>query len=235
MNHPLPGDYIDIHTHGSGVISGIYAVENLMAHEERTPSDNPSQPSSCGIHPWHLDSGTMERLIEKVQSVAEAPSLIAIGEAGFDKLRGPEIEIQTRAFEAQVLISEEVRKPLFIHCVRAWDELLPAHKRLRPKMPWMVHGFRGNKVLANQLLSKGMYLSFWFDFIIRPESSEIVRSLPKDRIFLETDGADVHISTIYDKVAIDLDMSVDDLKKVILGNYTEFFTSICPPTPPRGG
>lgn len=229
MNLPLPGDYIDIHTHGSGVISGIYAIENLMAHEELTPADNPSQPATYGIHPWHLNSETIERLIGNVYSVAGSPSLVAIGEAGFDKLRGPETEIQTRAFEAQVHISEEIGKPLFIHCVRAWDELLPAHKRLRPKMPWLIHGFRGNTVLAMQLLSKGMYLSFWFDFILRPESSKLVRSLPKERIFLETDGADVDIRTIYDKVAIDLDMSVDDLKKVILGNYTEFFTSICPP------
>ena len=232
MNHPQAGDYIDIHTHDSKVISGIYAIENLMAHEERTPADNPSQPSTYGIHPWHLDSQTLERLIEKVQSVAGSESLVAIGEAGFDKLRGPEIGIQATAFKAQVLISEEIRKPLFIHCVRAWDELLPAHKRLRPKMPWLIHGFRGNIELAIQLLSKGMYLSFWFDFITRPESSKLVRSLPKERIFLETDGADVDIRAIYDKVAIDLNMSVDDLKKVILGNYTEFFTSICPPNPP---
>jgi TatD DNase family protein len=235
MNHPLPGDYIDIHTHGSGIISGIYAIENLMAHEERTPADNPSRPSTYGIHPWHLNSETIERLIEKVQYVAGSPSLIAIGEAGFDKLRGPEIGIQARAFAAQVLISEQIGKPLFIHCVRAWDDLLPAHKRLRPKMPWLIHGFRGNTELAKQLLSKGMYLSFWFDFIVRPESSKLVRSLPRERIFLETDGADVDIRTIYNKVAIDLDMSVDDLKKVFLGNYTEFFTSISPPTPLKGG
>ena len=223
MNHPLAGDYIDIHTHDSKVISGIYAIENLMAHEERTPADNPSQPSTYGIHPWHLDSQTLERLIEKVQSVAGSPSLVAIGEAGFDKLRGPEIGIQATAFKAQVLISEEIRKPLFIHCVRAWDELLPAHKRLRPKMPWLIHGFRGNIMLANQLLSKGIYLSFWFDFIIRPESSKLVRSLPKERIFLETDGADVDIRAIYEKVAADLNISVDELKKVFLRNFNMFF------------
>jgi len=223
MNHPQAGDYIDIHTHDSGVISGIYAIENLMAHEERTPADNPSQPSTYGIHPWHLDSQTLERLIEKVQSVAGSESLVAIGEAGFDKLRGPGIEIQTRAFEAQVLISEEIGKPLFVHCVRAWDELLPVHKRLRPKMPWLIHGFRGNTVLASQLLSKGMYLSFWFDFIVRPESSKLVRSLPKERIFLETDGADVDIRDIYAKVARDLDITVDELKEIIAKNFNEFF------------
>jgi TatD DNase family protein len=223
MNHPLPGDYIDIHTHGSGIIPGIYAVENLMAHEQRIPGDNPDLPSTYGIHPWHLDNRTLEHLIANVQSVASSPNLIAIGEAGFDKLRGPEIATQAKAFESQVIISEEFRKPLYIHCVRAWDELLPAHKRFRPKMPWLIHGFRGNPELAIQLISKGMYLSFWFDFIIRPEASKLVRSLPVERIFLETDGADVDIRMIYNKVAGDLDMSVDELKSAILSNLSEFF------------
>ena len=90
-------------------------------------------------------------------------------------------------------------------------------------MPWMIHGFRGNVELATQLLSKGMYLSFWFDFVMRPESTKLLRSLPKDRIFLETDGADTDIRIIYDKVAGDLDISVDELKKIFLRNFNEFF------------
>ena len=231
MKYPLPEDYINIHTHGSIVSTTIFAIENLMAHEDRAPCDIPEQPCTYGIHPWHLNRETLDQLIFNVHSVASSPNLVAMGEAGFDKLRGPDLETQTRAFDAQVKIYEEIRKPLFIHCVRAWDELLPAHKRLRPKMPWMIHGFRGNEELAKQLLSKGMYLSFWFDFVMRPESAKLLRSLPKDRIFLETDGADVDISKIYNKVSIDLNMSVDDLKKVFLGNYKELFTSICPPTP----
>jgi TatD DNase family protein len=223
MKYPLPGDYIDIHTHGSFVNTAVFAVENLMAHEFRTPGDIPEQPCTYGIHPWHLTSETIDVLINNVNSVASSPNLVAIGEAGFDKLRGPDIKTQAEAFEAQVIISEEIRMPLFIHCVRAWDELLPAHKRLRPKMPWMIHGFRGNVVLAKQLLSKGMYLSFWFDFVMRPESAKLLRSLPKDRIFLETDGADTDIRLIYDKVAGDLDISVDEMKEIFLRNFNEFF------------
>jgi TatD DNase family protein len=194
-----------------------------MAHEDRLPGDIPDQACTYGIHPWHLDERTIDRLTANVYSVVSSPALVAIGEAGFDKLRGPDIKTQARAFEAQVKISEDAGKPLFIHCVRAWDELLPAHKRLRPKMPWLIHGFRGNVGLAKQLISKGMYLSFWFDFIVRPESSILIKSLPKERIFLETDGAETEIRTIYEKVAGDLYMSVDELKTVILRNFNEFF------------
>jgi TatD DNase family protein len=121
------------------------------------------------------------------------------------------------------MISEEIKKPVIIHCVRGWDELLSVQKKLRPKMPWLVHGFRGNSELAGQLLSKGMYLSFWFEFVLRPESAGLLRSLPTDRIFLETDGADVDIRQIYYKVAIDLNIKVDQLKKIIINNYITFF------------
>jgi TatD DNase family protein len=158
-----------------------------------------------------------------VDQIVRLPSIIAIGEAGFDRLRGPSAGLQRQTFEEQVIISEEIKKPVIIHCVRGWDELLSVQKRLSPKMPWLVHGFRGNTVLANQLLSKGMYLSIWFEFALRPESAGLLRALPLDRLFLETDGADVDIKHIYDKVAGDLSMSVDELKAVIMKNYNDFF------------
>ncbi len=225
MNQPRQGDYIDIHTHGSLESPGICAIENLMAHEGILPAELGSRPCTYGIHPWHLSEDLLTGLLRNVQSVAGSANLVAIGEAGFDKLRGPGMKIQQLAFEAQVKISEEVQKPLFIHCVRAWDELLPAYKRMRPKMPWMIHGFRGSSGLAQQLISKGIYLSLWFDFAMRAESSGLLRSLPPERIFLETDGADIDIRAIYGKVSADLDMEVDELKTVILNNYNTFFNS----------
>ena len=74
-----------------------------------------------------------------------------------------------------------------------------------------------------QLTSKGFYLSIWFEFALRPESSALIKNLPGNRIFLETDGANVDIRDIYKKVTDDLGTSVDDLKKMILGNFNEFF------------
>jgi Tat protein secretion system quality control protein TatD with DNase activity len=70
-----------------------------------------------------------------------------------------------------------------------------------------------------------MYLSFWFDFILRPESGDLIRQLPADRIFMETDGAEIDIRKIYEKVATDLDISVDRLKSIVLSNFDEFFRS----------
>ena len=223
MNLPGTDDFIDIHSHDSCPIPGIFTVENLMAHEGKSPEDAPGLAFTSGIHPWYLNEINHNKLVDKVLTTIAHPSVVAVGEAGFDKLKGPPLELQRRTFEEQVTIAEEHKKPVVIHCVRAWDELLSEHKKLRPKMPWLIHGFRGNKELAFQLISKGMYLSFWFDFVMRPESANLVKGLPSDRIFLETDGADIDIRDIYNKVSSDLVITSDKLKAQILSNFNKFF------------
>jgi TatD DNase family protein len=162
-------------------------------------------------------------MIELVESSVMRREIIAVGEAGLDKLRGPSNGLQVRIFEKQIDISEEHRKPLIIHCVRSWDDLLAAHKKKKPRMPWMIHGFRGSLEMGKQLVLKGMYISFWFEFVLRPESAPLLKGLPPERIFLETDGAPVDIKDIYKKVADDLEIPVERLKKIILENYYSFF------------
>lgn len=223
MHFPQDGDYIDIHIHGGKPAEGIFILQTLMAHEEYIPEDIEGLSYTCGIHPWFLNENNSQELLRSLHISAAMPLVMAIGEAGFDKLRGPSMELQRRVFEEQIVISESIRKPVIIHCVRAWDELLSVQKKMKPEMPWLIHGFRGNAELAGQLLSKGMYLSFWFDFILRPGSEALIKSLPADRIFLETDGADVDIRTIYEKVANDLNITVDKLKSIILNNFKTFF------------
>lgn len=223
MYLPKTGDYIDIHVHGGAPAAGIFILESLMAHEEKVPSEVSGIAYTYGIHPWFLNEHNYKQLLAAVEKSVQHPGIIAIGEAGFDRLRGPSAELQRKVFEEQVAISEELKKPVVIHCVRGWDELLSVHKKLKPKMPWLVHGFRGNVELAEQLLSKGLYLSFWFDFVLRPESADLLRALPGDRIFLETDGADVDIRAIYNKVSNDKGIPIEELKAMILSNYCNFF------------
>jgi TatD DNase family protein len=226
MNLPARGDYIDMHTHGGKPAPGTFIVECLMAHEERLPDETPGIIYTYGIHPWFLTEENHIQHLCNLEKAAQNPNIIALGEAGFDKLRGPSHDLQNTVFKEQVNLSETLRKPLIIHCVKGWDDLLAAHKKLKPEMPWMIHGFRGSVEQAEQLLSKGFFLSVWFDFALRQESAKLFRSLPPERFFVETDGADVDIKSIYTKVANDLDLTVEELQTVILRNFREFFQII---------
>lgn len=223
MHLPVKGDYIDIHVHQGIPRPGVFILESLMAHEDMLPVDIPGAAYTYGIHPWFLTEENRKRHLDAVEKTALNPFVIAIGEAGFDRLKGPSPGLQKDVFEMQVEISEKHRKPLIIHCVRAWDEILSAKKSLRPVMPWLIHGFRGKISLAEQLISKGFYLSIWFEFALRPESSALLKALPAERIFLETDGACVDIRDIYGKVANDLKIGVEELKNLTMSNFSEFF------------
>jgi TatD DNase family protein len=226
MSFPQQNDFIDIHTHGSLPSPGIFSVETLMAHEERIPREITGIIYTAGIHPWNLNNENHDRLLSYIDRICSSESVIAVGEAGFDKLKGPAMKLQQKTFEEQVHIAEKLKKPVVIHCVRSWEELLAEHKRLKPSMPWLVHGFRGKSELALQLISKGMYLSFWFDFITRSEATPLIKSLPVDHIFLETDGSGADITDIYNKVSGDLGLTLAELKSQIFTNFIKFFKSI---------
>ena len=223
LSLPQPDDYIDIHVHEGKPSSGIFIVESLMAHEKHSPENIPGVAYTFGIHPWFLDEKNQADQIRSVENLIDHTGIIAVGEAGFDKLRGPSAELQRKVFEKQVGLAETYRKPVIIHCVKAWDDLLAARKKMKPTTPWMIHGFRGSVELAAQLLSKGLYLSVWFEFALRDESAELIKSLPADRFFLETDGAEVDIRDIYQKVSRDIDMNVEVLKTTIYKNFLNFF------------
>ena len=223
MSFPAEEDYIDIHSHGSKYEKGIFVLENLMAHEEKTLVSIDVMAYSVGVHPWFLTDENRSIHLDFVRRYGSKESVVAIGEAGFDKLRGASMELQTEIFEEQVKISEDLKKPLIIHCVRGWNELQKSYQKMKPQMPWLIHGFRGKKELANQLVAKGMYLSLWYEFVLKSECSELLCSIPRDRLFLETDGSGVDIKIIYKKVAEDLEISVNELKKIIFENYKRVF------------
>jgi TatD DNase family protein len=162
MNYPQQGDYIDIHVHGGKPANGLFILETLMAHEEKLPIPQDGVAYTYGIHPWFLNEENFEGHIEKVKGITAGKEIVAIGEAGFDKLRGPSFDLQRKVFREQVNISENLGKPLIIHCVRSWEEILGEKKELKPEMPWMIHGFRGKGqnllTLSGKLLTTGSFL-----------------------------------------------------------------------------
>ena len=223
MTGPAKYDFINIHDHGAEPQKGVFTIDNIMVHEDKYPVEIEGIAYSCGVHPWNIDEKEWTGMIDKVRTYALLPDVIAIGEAGFDRMKGADEVLQEKAFIAQVEISEEMRKPLFIHCVKAWDELLKSHKQMKPDMVWIIHGFRGKPALAEQLLDKGFYLSPWVEWAIRPESTETLRSIPVNRLFLETDGFDIGIEPVYMVVAEHIQIDLHTLKKQLWGNFHALF------------
>ena len=189
-------NYIDFHTHQVPVSKNVIAIV-----EGR---------DTWGIHPWKADETFV---------VPDLSAKLAIGECGLDGLRGPSMEVQESVFLDQIRLSEELGKPLIIHCVKAFDRLLQLRKELNPKQSWMFHGFRGKPQQLRSLLDAGFFVSFGFQ-----HNEESLRICPIDRLLLETDDDEFHpIDEIYNNVARKRELEVTSLVKQMTENYRAFF------------
>ncbi|MCA1757168.1 MAG: TatD family hydrolase [Bacteroidales bacterium] len=223
MNLPARSDYINIHDHGAMPAEGQFTVDNIMVHEGRRPVINPGVAFTVGAHPWFLTSDNRLTMMARVREFSVHPGVIAIGESGFDRLKGASPELQKEAFIEHAEIAESLNMPLIIHCVRAYDEVLAMMKSMRPKVPWLLHGFRGKPELVRQLTSKGIFLSVWVEWAIRPVSARSLSAIPEDMLFLETDGFDVGIEPVYRVVAGHLGLEAEKLRERVYQNYLTVF------------
>lgn len=117
-------------------------------------------------------------------------ALSLIGECGLDRLCATPYDLQLAAFEAQIALSEELCRPIILHCVRALDDVLRLKRGTT--QPWIWHGFRGKPQQLQQLLDHGFYVSFGFR-----HNADSLRFCPPNRFFLETDDTLAPIASLY--------------------------------------
>ncbi len=194
----LTPTYIDIHTHRkeNEPPSGIIAHVNLHEHFDTM---QPDRLYSVGWHPWYLPQGT-ETQEETLLHYARSSLVKAIGECGLDYLHNKEIERQQEAFRLQINIANRLGKPLVIHCVRAFPDVIKLLRQAR--VPVIFHGFNKKTELANELLQHGFYLSFGVSLLHKAgDHDHPLASLPGDRFFLETDHSGIPVSDVYKAAA----------------------------------
>lgn len=180
---------------------------------------------SVGLHPWYAQPDTWENQLRQLESIVLHPAVKMVGECGLDRLIPLSLEIQLKVFEAQVQVAERVQKPVVIHCVRAFNELLQWHKHRRTQVPLIIHGFNNQPQIARQLLQKGFYFSLG-GALLRQDSnaSTLVREIPLERLFLENDDRDIPIQTIYQAAAEHLQCATGQLKSQIWSNFARLFS-----------
>jgi TatD DNase family protein len=145
---------------------------------------------SAGLHPWDV-TGHDDEAFHNLEKLLELPQVLAVGECGFDTLKGPSHELQEQAFIRQVELSESFKKPMILHVVRDFDSIIRLRKQLKPTQPWLIHGFRGGPEQMNQLYTHGILVSFGLK-----NNPESLRQVPSNRLFLETDGNATIVQTI---------------------------------------
>lgn len=151
---------------------------------------------SAGIHPWRALMADRAALAE-LDRLAALPAVIAIGETGLDTMRAPAppLRLQLQLLNHHIELSEGLAKPLILHIVKQFHEIIRLKAALKPAQPWIIHGFRGKPQLAAQLISHGFYLSYGQRF--NPASVAVT---PPERLLVETDESDLPIGRIAELV-----------------------------------
>lgn len=163
----------DIHTHNRNATDCVINLERGASPERNDAM------YSVGWHPWWGCEGAD---LKWVEATAADRRVVMIGECGIDRLRGGDIEEQIELTQWHAELAERLGKPLILHIVGAWSEIIGLRKRMRPVQPWVIHGFRGKPALASQLVAAGFYLS------LGPKSpAKLAEVIPPDRLLHETD------------------------------------------------
>lgn len=214
---------INFHTHKPQFSSGaVHVVPYDVDTFNRT---DPSQLSTVGIHPWSTESEHTLNSIDKLKSLSQEKNIIGIGEIGLDRLKGAPLPKQFDILKAQLQIALEIRKPVVIHCVRCWNELILILSDSKYKeVKKAIHGFRGKPEVAVQLVENGYYLSFGAPIThATPELAEALTRVPLNRLFFETDESEMPITEVYDAATDILDLTLEELVKVTHENFENFF------------
>ena len=210
-------NYYDIHAHHPAIDPEDVTIINRIIGNEKEENSFSGQWCSVGIHPWYIYNNVQGQFL-RLESVVLCPSVVAVGEAGLDKVSETPLDIQSDVFAKQAALAERSGKPLIIHCVKAWDELIMQRKSMKPRVPWIIHGFRGNGILAQQLLKQGFFLSFGEYF-----NQQALQAAWPDRLFAETDDAAIDIRSVYRKIASSLCISLEELTATLEKNVQNVF------------
>ncbi len=210
--------YVDFHTHHGVGSSDTVAIVNVLSGDDVPTSFPENTLFSAGIHPWFVTGKTASMLKSELILTMAHPHVIAIGEAGFDMLRGPSEEIQTDLFSFQASLAEEMQKPLIIHCVRAWDILMRERKRLTPTVPWIIHGFRGKPLLAASLSDEGFLFSLGRSGV----TAEVLKNIDMGRLLLETDDTGEDIAEVYRYFCEVTGMTLEQVTLMIKDNVNRY-------------
>ncbi|CAG0897946.1 unnamed protein product [Darwinula stevensoni] len=184
--------------------------------------------STAGVHPHDAKSWTDDTL-QELKDLLSNPECVAVGECGLDFNRNfSPPEVQLEAFEKQVSLACEIRKPLFLHEREAHEDLIRILEKYRERLPpTIVHCFTGSKAEALRYLDMGFYLGLT-GYLWKDKSEDGVRKLledgvlPVDRILVETDAPFMYPNTRASKLPAHIKKALTSRSQSFLHRYCTF-------------
>ncbi len=157
-------------------------VETLQCHDQVY--------CMAGGHP-HYASKYSNEIEENIIGFITENNAIGYGEAGLDfhyNLSSP--DDQRRVFKRQISVAKELKLPLIIHSRNAEKEVMDALEEMKFDHPVVFHCYTGNIEDGEEIIKRGYSISISGIVTFKKSDSlrEVVKIIPIDRIFTETDS-----------------------------------------------
>jgi len=204
--------YFDTHTHQKYKEEDIAFIRNAFHHLSYERLSALPYSFSVGIHPWDVQA-KYHLAFEQIKHTATHPQCKAIGECGLDYFIKTDKNLQAEVFKLHIALAQQLQKPLIIHCVRAYHELLPMLKNVN--VPVVLHQYQGSVELTKTLKSHNLYFSFGRQLFRENFDAKLLDIIPITQILLETDTMPIHIEEVYLKASSVLDIDFDELKNQV--------------------
>jgi TatD DNase family protein len=198
----------------------VFTIFNVFAQDLGNIPHN--KPVSIGLHPWHIDENPMD-VTATLSRYAGNPEVLAIGETGIDKLIKTDTGVQEEIFIKHIQVAEDHRKPVIIHCVKAYSDIIRLRKKFRG-VPWIIHGFNSKLNIARDLVTVGIYISIG-SAILKNETKlgGLKNFVPADYVLTETDESKNSVKELYNKVSLLYGMEAEEFRLKVRENFMNVF------------
>jgi TatD DNase family protein len=149
--------------------------------------------ATAGIHPHDVKTINDTTYVELKRLLAH-PRMIAVGEIGLDYFKNysPQ-DLQRTHFRKQLELARELDKPIIVHCRDANEDMISIlsefYEPNEKARSGIFHCFSGDQKLADKALEMGFYISFSGSVTFKKskELRAVAKTIPADRLFVETD------------------------------------------------
>jgi TatD DNase family protein len=188
-----------------------------------------------GIHPSEIDNFKNENL-NQLEDFIKKEKIIGIGEIGLDYTYKADKNKQKEIFEKQLQLAEKYKLPVVLHIRETFDDAFEILKNFKVVPIW--HSCTGNLEEVEKFLEIGGFISFSgiITFKNANRLREIVKIVPLERIFLETDSPyltpepyrgkinePAYVKFIYQQVAEIKNIEFEKFDIVIENNFKKLF------------
>lgn|SRR6185503_15358407 len=158
----------------------------------RLADKHPFIYTTVGVHP-HEARLLDDELYARLRDLSQHPKVVAWGEIGLDyHYDNSPREVQRDAFKMQLQMARERKLPISIHTREAEaDTIAILDQEWKDSgLGGVIHCFTGTRAFAEAAVERGFLISFSgvVTFKKAEDLRETARSLPLDRILIETDA-----------------------------------------------